>query len=136
MLTFATEEDLARWSDGNIPDNPRPLIRHASVMVQHAIRFARFSVTPAGLPSDPDIAEAVRDAVCAQVEAWAVSKINPTQIATTGVVTGSKIGDASFTFDAASSANTASNARTELCNEAWLILENAGLIGGKIWTRY
>ena len=136
MLTFATVEDLELWTDGNLPDKPAPLIRQASRMVQHETRFARFSVTPAGLPSDPDIAEALRDAVCAQVMAWHVSQINPTQVTTTGAVTGSKIGDASFTFDASSSANAATNARTELCNEAILILTNAGLIGGKVCTIY
>ena len=96
MLTFATVEDLELWADGNQPEKPEPLIRQASAMVQHAIRFARFNVTPAGKPADPNISEALRDAVCAQVMAWHVSQINPAQVTTTGVVTGSKIGDASL----------------------------------------
>lgn len=134
MLTFATEDDVARFCDGDVPENIPPLIRKASTMVQHAVRFARFDVTPAGAPTDPDVSDALRDAVCAQIAMWHESNIDPNRVDARGAVTSSKIGDAQINYDSSQSQALAA-AKDELCEESCYILSNAGLSDGVVWLR-
>ncbi len=133
MLIFAQPSDVEKWTGETLPEQPpvAPLIRRASSMVQHAVRAARFDITPAGMPSDPDIMDSLRDAVCEQVAVWVENDINPTRIeGATAAVTASSIGDASFTLSGESAANTKDGAANYLCAASVDILANAGLIGG------
>ena len=138
MLIFATDADVEKWMgeplDGRSVD---ALLRRASSLVQRAVRSARFAVTPAGMPEDPDIEEALRDAVCEQVAVWMESDINPTEIAgASAPVASSSIGDASITYGDNTSSNAAKDAASaELHPAAFDILANAGLTGGYIWAR-
>ena len=138
MLVFAQPDDVVTWAgyafDKDV--NLQPLIRRASSMVQRAVRSARFEVTPAGMPEDPDVMDALRDAVCEQVTVWVENDINPTAIASaTGAVTSSSIGDASVSYSSVDAAQVKDQAANELCDAALDILANAGLVGGWPWVR-
>ena len=138
MLVFAQPDDVVKWAGYEFDDdvNLQPLIRRASSMVQRAVRSARFEVTPAGMPEDPDVLDALRDAVCEQVTVWAENDINPTVIeSASGGVTSSSIGDASVSYSTAEAASAKDQAANQLCDAALDILANAGLIGGWPWVR-
>ena len=83
MLVFAQPDDVVKWAGYEFDDDVKldPLIRRASSMVQRAVRAARFEVTPAGMPEDPDVMDALRGAVCEQVTVWVENDISPTAIA-------------------------------------------------------
>ena len=138
MLIFATAADVEKWMgeplDGRSVD---ALLRRASSLVQRAVRSARFAVTPAGMPQDPDIEEALRDATCEQVTVWLENDVNPVEVASAAApVAASSIGDASFNYGDSSASNAAKdNAATELHPAALDILANAGLTGGHLWAR-
>lgn len=138
MLVFAKPDDVVTWAgyafDKDV--NLQPLIRRASSMVQRAVRSARFEVTPAGMPEDPDVMDALRGAVCEQVTVWVENDISPTAIASaTGAVTSSSIGDASVSYSSVDAAQVKDQAANELCDAALDILANAGLVGGWPWVR-
>lgn len=132
MLVFAKPEDVAKWTGFEAPEDAVRLIRKASGMVQHAIRRARFDVTPSGAPSDPDVADALRDAVCAQVEYW--DGMEPTKADTKPRLSSTGLDGASMGFDTATAAQVTAVAADTLCEEAWLILDNEGLTRGHPWT--
>ena len=138
MLIFATDADVEKWMgeplDGRSVD---ALLRRASSLVQRAVRSARFAVTPAGMPQDPDIEEALRDATCEQVTVWLENDVNPVEVASAAApVTSSSIGDASVNYGDSSASNAAKdNVATELHPAAFDILANAGLTGGHLWAR-
>lgn len=138
MLVFAQPDDVVKWAGYEFDDDVKlePLIRRASSMVQRAVRAARFEVTPAGMPEDPDVMDALRGAVCEQVTVWVENDINPTVIeASSGGVTSSSIGDASVSYSTVEAASVKDQAANELCDAALDILANAGLIGGWPWVR-
>lgn len=138
MLVFAQPDDVVKWAGYEFDDDVKlgPLIRRASSMVQRAVRSARFEVTPAGMPEDPDVMDALRGAVCEQVTVWVENDINPTVIeASSGGVTSSSIGDASVSYSTTEAASVKDQAANELCDAALDILANAGLIGGWPWVR-
>ena len=138
MLIFATAADVEKWMgeplDGRSVD---ALLRRASSLVQRAVRSARFAVTPAGMPQDPDIEEALRDATCEQVTVWLENDVNPVEVASAAApVAASSIGDASVNYGDSSASNAAKdNTATELHPAAFDILANAGLTGGHLWAR-
>lgn len=138
MLVFAQPDDVVAWAGYTFDKdvNLQPLIRRASSMVQRAVRSARFEVTPAGMPEDPDVMDALRDAVCEQVTVWVENDINPTVIqGASSAVTSSSIGDASVSYSSVDAAQVKDQAASELCDAAVDILANAGLIGGWLWVR-
>ena len=138
MLIFATDADVEKWMgeplDGRSVD---ALLRRASSLVQRAVRSARFAVTPAGMPQDPDIEEALRDAVCEQVTVWLENDVNPVEVASAAApVAASSIGDASVNYGDSSASNAAKDSiSTTLHPAAFDILANAGLTGGHLWAR-
>lgn len=135
MLVYANRDALEAWTGEPSPDNWEQLIRRASVMVGVATRAARYEVTPAGLPADDDQAEAMRDAVCAQVNAWIIAGVDPLGESLSAKVTSSTIDGASVTLDVASEAADRQRIASTLCSDAWDILQLAGLIGGMPWQR-
>ena len=138
MLVFAQPDDVVAWAGYTFDKdvNLQPLIRRASSMVQRAVRSARFEVTPAGMPEDPEVMDALRDAVCEQVTVWVENDINPTVIqGASSAVTSSSIGDASVSYSSVDAAQVKDQAANQLCDAALDILANAGLIGGWPWVR-
>lgn len=138
MLIFATHYDVTKWMDEPLDGrNIDSFLRRASVMVQRAVRAARFAVTPAGMPEDPDIEDALRDAVCEQVAVWLENDVNPVEVTSAATpVASSSIGDASINYGDSAASNAAKDAvSTELHPAAFDILANAGLTGGYLWAR-
>ena len=135
MLVYANPDALEAWTGEPATDNAVQLIRRASTMVGVATRMARYCVTPAGLPADDDQADAMRDAVCAQVNAWHVAGEDPLGEELTAKVTASTIDGASVTLDVASEAADRQRIASTLCSDAWDILQLAGLLGGAPWQR-
>lgn len=135
MLVYANRDALEAWTGEPAPDNWEQLIRRASVMVGVATRAARYEVTPAGLPADDDQAEAMRDAVCAQVNAWIIAGVDPLGESLSAKVTTSTIDGASVTLDVATEAADRQRIASTLCSDAWGILQLAGLLGGAPWQR-
>ncbi|MDK8469826.1 hypothetical protein [Corynebacterium accolens] len=138
MLIFAQPDDVVTWAGYTFDKevNMPPLIRRASSMVQHAVRSARFEVTPAGMPEDPEVMDALRDAVCEQVTVWVENDITPTSIQAAGEsITSSSIGDASVSYSSVDAAKVKDHAANQLCDASMEILSNAGLVGGWPWVR-
>lgn len=65
---YATTADLAKHLDAAPPVGARRLLRKASRTVDYLLIGAVYQVDDDGLPTDPDIKAAIRDAVCAQAE--------------------------------------------------------------------
>lgn len=135
MLLFANEQDVERWLGADAPDGVERLLRLASMKVGYAVRRAIFDVTPAGLPADPDVAEALRDATCAQVEVWHLGEVEAGVVDTEARVSKSSIEGASVEYDTAGADAKATLLREHLCTEAWEILALAGLTGGMPWVQ-
>ncbi|AXK88612.1 hypothetical protein SAMN05421776_12320 [Nocardia farcinica] len=131
MLVYAAPEDLADGWLTDLPDNTTAtqLIRYASQLVREATRLDLYDTYPSGLPVDLDIAEAMREATCAQAAMWHLAGINPAA----GTV-GRELAVASQTADGGSVAygDTITGAEVErslstLSGMALRILRNAGL---------
>jgi hypothetical protein len=137
MLIYATADDFAAWWSKPAPGNAASLLRSASALVGRHTRAALYRVTTEGLPDDPLVAAAFRDATTSQAAFWANNAIDPTsgQLAETSkrLAVSKSIKGATITYDASATAQ-AQQARVDavgvLCGEAWLILDNAGLTGG------
>jgi hypothetical protein len=69
-VAYATGEQLADWLGAAAPSDAERLLARASELID-ATLIAPFVVDEVTeLPSDDDIAAALRDATCAQVEFW------------------------------------------------------------------
>lgn len=68
---YATPADLTAWlPDGTVVAEPERLLSRASELIDGHV-LATYTVDDGtGLPTDTDIAAALRDATCAQVEFW------------------------------------------------------------------
>lgn len=127
-LTYATTDDLIGpgWVDGDTPTNVDALLAAASRMVRAATKTAVYDTTPTGAPSDPDLAEAFRDAVCAQVAAWVATGVNPTAgpgAVGSSTIAASSIGSGSVTRAARAGQDEArADSLTALVPEAAAIL--------------
>ena len=131
MVTFATETDYVNYTNELAPGNIDVLLRSASRLVQQATRYSVYDTTPSGLPADPDVMSAFRDATCAQAAAWTTLGIDPTAGpagAAGRVVASSSVGKASVTYAGASdAAETVKMSLVALTPDAAWYLESAGL---------
>lgn len=137
MLLYATEADLGTWIGEEPETDPKPLIRKASILVGNACRNDLYDVDNAGKPRDPDLVEAMRDAVCSQVEYWIVAGINPTAGAGgVGLVKVEKTVDgATVKYDTTgvvAAVQSAVASLNSLTGDAIAILRNAGLASGLV----
>ncbi|WP_280466066.1 hypothetical protein [Nocardia brasiliensis] len=110
-------------------DEAKLRIRYASQLVRKATRLDLYEVDPAGLPLDLDVAEAFRDATCAQVAMWFGAGIDPaagTAGRTIGILSQSADGG-SVTYADSVSAEEVMASLTGLVPVALDILRNAGL---------
>ncbi|EGJ77693.1 hypothetical protein STTU_4904 [Streptomyces sp. Tu6071] len=68
---YATTTQLATYLRDVPPPGAVRLLADASRMLDaRVLAYCRYDVTPAGLPADPVVAEAIGRAVCAQVAWW------------------------------------------------------------------
>lgn len=138
-LLYATTAQLADWSGLPPTANATQLVRFASGLVRTATKTARYDVDADGAPTDTKVLEAFKDATCAQATLWQTAGINPAagEIITTTPVTSKGIGSARISYDtsalgSAAALSARTMAATTLCYEAFLILQNAGLVGGAV----
>lgn len=69
-MAYAVAADLTGWVDP-VPADADTLLARASRMLDaQALLTAVYDVDDEGLPTDPLVAAAFRDAVCAQVQWW------------------------------------------------------------------
>ncbi|MEU7400007.1 hypothetical protein [Streptomyces sp. NPDC044948] len=68
---YATVTNLADYLGTAPPDDGERLLAAASRMLDAwGLAYCRYDVDDQGMPSDPDVAEAIGRAVCAQVAWW------------------------------------------------------------------
>lgn len=136
MLVYATPSELSTWMGIPAPDNATKLLRVASTRVAHATQADIYDIAPNGLPKDSDLAEALRDAACAQAERWAGLDVDP--VAGAGglakQVVSSSIDGASYSTNGAALDAAKAEAAEGLCADALTILRNAGLASNQVMS--
>lgn len=106
-LVYATSAELAAvpWSVSPIPANVARQLAYASYLVRRATRSAVYATDAAGAPTDAAVIAGFRDAVCAQLTAWAALGISDPAAeaasASSGVVASKGLGPRSIAFAAA-----------------------------------
>lgn len=133
MPIYATAAELTTFIGAQPEGNITAMLRKASLLVTSACRLDCYDTTPIGIPADDDLAEAMRDATCAQVERWIAADVDPLSGAKqAGVVASSGVDGASVSFAAPTAADLGVLADT-LCLDALHILRNAGLATSAVW---
>lgn len=67
---YATEADYRTWT-GDLTASASPAqLRGASARLDNALRGVYYLTDSGGLPTDSDVSDALRDAVCAIVQYW------------------------------------------------------------------
>lgn len=129
MLVYAEPHHLADHM-AEVPDDAEMLIRYASALVRQATRFDVYDVTPAGMPDDPWVIEAFRDATCVQAAMWAANGINPAagSAGVEGGVDSSTIAGATVKYNT-SHVDHARASVDSLCPAALAALRDQGLAG-------
>ncbi|MBF6333328.1 hypothetical protein [Nocardia transvalensis] len=128
MLIYASPDDLAAFLTP-VPDNAAALIRSASMLVRDVTSNDLYDITPAGLPSDPDLRQALREATCVQVASWVDAGIGPAAGLKPAVA--SQSADGGSVSYSLPDPEQLQRARERLCHEAHLMLRNAGLASGR-----
>lgn len=122
MTPHATTDDLTAWlpEDVTVPSDAARLLERASLVVDDAVT-APYLVDTERVPTETRIADALRDATCAQVEWW--------------IETGDVLGLDDFhsvSIGSVTLARSESKSRRRLAPDAQLILANAGLTGAVV----
>lgn len=139
MLTYATVPQLAEHVSAadldKVGDDAPRYIERASRMVRRATRNDCYDTTPAGLPSDPVLADALKVATCVQVLEWIRNDVDPLAGAASvkPAVASASTNGSSVAYDV--SAQTAARARllTSLSDDAFDTLRNAGLASARVF---
>jgi hypothetical protein len=135
--SYALPADLnaAPWNLTLVEANAVTLIAHACRLVRRATRTAIYTADPTtGLPTETSEKHALRDAACAQVASWVKLSIDPAAgAADPGKTIAQKsLGSASIQYVAyASTVEARARAALSLTQDALMILEDAGLVGGQ-----
>lgn len=132
MLLYANLGDITAWLGEDPDTDVAPLLRKASLLVARACRNDLYDTDSAGKPADDDLVDAMRDAVCAQVDKWLAAGYDV--IAGPGGQPARKttvaVDGASYSTDAYLTNNARDAAMTNLCDDSLTILRNAGLATG------
>lgn len=137
-LIYATTADLTAWMQPtSIPTNATQLLRTASMAVREATESAFYAADTTGMPTDPVILQAFKDATCAQAAALATQDINP--LAGGALLDGveSSVGLLSGRITYAGTDQVLSGKKQViggLVREAYLILRQAGIILNTPWV--
>lgn len=128
-FTFATTGDLARYTGKATTPGARRILVDASREIDRVTKTARYRVDPAGRPTDPDIAAALRDATCELVGWW-----EETGTATGGraLFTSASIAGVSLGFGGQGQGTSSNPQADRVGPRVWTILLNAGLTGGAV----
>ena len=133
VRVYATESDFADFLGDEAPEEGKKdkkiaaMLRRASTEIEGHTRTARYTVDEDGYPTDPDVADAFRDATCAQAAWWLDTDDISGAASQEGTVS---IGSVTLGARGRSSGNGAPDAgEARVAPEAITILRNAGLIG-------
>ena len=135
MRLYATPGDVADWLGLETPpDNAQSLIRDASLLVEAATRLDRYQVDVDGKPAEYRVAQAFRDATCAQVALWHANGMEPAKgfAGQTGQIQSQSVPGGSVSYAGALTAAEMGAAVTSLGDSAVHILKNAGLGKGRV----
>lgn len=141
-IVYATADDYATWTGGAAPGNIASLLRSASIRIYGATSAAYYDAdADTGLPTDAGVIEALKDATCAQAAVWAGLGIDPNLSAldVTAPRRSKRLGAAGVDYDTSAATSSAAfqarqSAATDLCEEAVMILQQAGLLTSRVWT--
>ncbi|MFC4128916.1 hypothetical protein [Nocardia rhizosphaerae] len=139
VLIYAVPDDLidGAWLTGTAPTNAPILLRYASILVRRATMCDRYDTDSTGLPTDGGVAEAFRDATCAQAAMWCLAGIDPVagSVGRELAVASQTADGGSVTYGDAVDADEIDRALSRLHSAARLILKNAGLaaLGPDTW---
>lgn len=140
MIIYATSAELQEWiGEAALPAKAASFLRFASLMVRTETMTAVYDTDSEGMPTDPKVSAAFRDATCAQVTAWDGMGIDPSAagVPSAAPVRSKKLGSGGVEYDTSvNSSVTAFQAKKEaannLCTESWMILQQAGLMPGSV----
>ncbi|QIS18533.1 hypothetical protein [Nocardia terpenica] len=134
MLTYATPDQLAEHVtaaqlDQLADGDARRYLRAATQIVRFATKNDLYDATPAGLPTDPVLADALAVATCVQVREWIHNGINPLAGAAglTPVVTSAATNGSSVSYNDTEQASARARLLTGLADTAYSVLRTAGL---------
>lgn len=122
---YATRQEYITYAGDPAPTNIDSLLRRASHQVESHIRAAVYATDEDGLPTDPAVKEALRDATCAYVAYWEETGDPTGADAMQGPV---KILSVQLGGTATGGASSRTPADVRRSDEAVQILRNAGLI--------
>ncbi|WP_225732718.1 hypothetical protein, partial [Nocardia sp. JCM 34519] len=129
MLVYATIADLTGRLDP-IPANAAALIRTASAQVRDITSNDLYDITPAGLPTDPDLRDVLREATCVQVLSWVAAGIDPSAAPLRPEIASQSADGGSVSYQLPDP-DRIQRAGERLCHEAVLVLRNAGMATGR-----
>lgn len=140
VLIYATGADLTAWLDPlPLPANSAALLRSGSLLVRSTTMTALYAVDTEGKPSDATVLAAFKDATCAQAAFWSAAGIDPAAggIPVAAPVRSKRLGSGAVDYDTSVSASVTAfqvkqAAATSLCAEAWMILQQAGVVPGGV----
>lgn len=124
---FATPAEYEAFTGQPAPANVDRLLARASRLVSAATKAALYDTDPAGYPTDTDIRDALRDAVCAQVGEWARRDTAAADGDDVAASPWTSVSAGSLSFSR-QSAPTATSEDSSLVPEAVEILDDLGLI--------
>lgn len=130
---YATREQLEAWTGQPAPPDAERLLARASQDVDDALRAALYDTDDDGMPTAPEVAEALADATCAQIEYQRAAFDDGTGAA--GRFNSVSIGSVSLSTSRTGRSETGSGqgASIDLAPRASRALRRAGLLPGVIW---
>lgn len=133
MRVYATEQDVQEWSEDTSPVATAAL-RRASSLVEYATRLDRYEVDTDGYPTETAVKNAMQNATCAQVAFWSAAGIDPTAgaVGQTARLSSQSVPAGSVSYQGVLGAAELGTAATSLCDEAYTIIYNAGLMRAQV----
>lgn len=131
-MAYATEADLVPTYLATAPTQVELKLERASRTVDQALLTAVYDVDEDGLPTDPDVQEALRTATCEQVTAWEALGEDGTGAASSWDDV--QIGSVRLARRSQTGAGGSGSAATRLAPQAWAALQQAGLTGHEPYT--
>lgn len=131
---YAAQSDFTQWDEGRLYETPsESILRRASGVVDGLTRHSVYEVDEDGYPTNADIADAFKEATCAQAAWWDE----------TGDATGAQSQEGTMSIGSVSigargrstGGGSADAADSRIAPEAVEILANAGLLNRTIAHR-
>lgn len=124
---YATQADYQQWTGDNAATVAPSVLARASRLIDRALVGAVYVVDSQGLPTDTPITEALRDAVCAQIEWWDETG-DTTGIGAASQFASAAIASANYTRAQGAAAGDGKGVTDRLSADALDVLVTAGLL--------